>query len=943
MAVALAIRPLTIAGGQLLLVAILVTGWVGGGGPALVAWALAVLVFAYHFTPPFDSLTVPLAELPHVMIFTLIAGLMATVSAARRRAEDALTRARDSLEHAVQERTVALQQSNERLQGAVADAVAAQHRFSALVNSVEGIVWEADGETFVFSFVSEQAERILGYAAEQWLREPAFRMDHMHPADRDWTARVYQEATAQRKRHDLEYRMIAADGRVVWVRDLVTVVVESDRPVRLRGVMVDITARRRADEERQERRWIVENLDGVNRAIQGTNDLEQMMSDVLDATLSIFDCDRAWLMYPCDPEASVHEVKMQRTRPEFPSLLEVGDEVPIEPETAEMFRIVRASSGPVQFGPHATHPLSGELAQRRWVQSRIVMALYPKGSPPYIFGASQCSYAREWTAREEFLFQEIGGRLEDALTSLSIFHRLRESEKRYRHIFESSGVSILEEDYSGVKAAIDELRSRGIRDFRAHFAAHPEVVREVSAMVRLIDVNPASLKLFEAGSAEQLLASRDRFLVAESRAAFVEVLIAIAEGQAFFEAETALQSLSGKRLAVLFTITFPASSGVFDSVLVTLTDITERKRAEYLTGHVFDTSPDAMFIIGRDGRYQRVNPAFERRWRKPASRIVGMRVDELVGSQFFAQNVKPHLDRCFAGEEVSFLGWFGTTSGQEYLGVTYSPLRPHSKHVEAALGITRDFTEHARAAEALQKAQTELAHVTRITTLGELAASIAHEVNQPLGAIVADADASLNRLAAARPDLERVREALEAIVTGGHRAAEVIQRIRQLATKTGPQKTALDINSVIQDVAPLVRAELLKHDVSAQWQVLSQPALVLGDRVQLQQVLINLVINAIDAMAPVTNRRRELVVRAELHGVDRVSVAVQDNGIGIDSKSVDRVFDAFFTTKSSGMGMGLSISRSIVEAHRGRLWIDSNVDAGTTVQFSLPTTTTPGA
>src|SRR5260370_11428033 len=267
----------------------------------------------------------------------------------------------------------------------------------------------------------------------------------------------YEGATGDKRDHDFEYRMIAADGSVVWLRNLMTVILERDRPARLLGVMVDVTDRKRAEQERQGRRWVAENMDRVNLAIQGTNDLEQMMSDVLDAALSILECDRAWLMHPCDPEVVSHEVKMQRTRPEFPSLLDVGDEVPINPETAEMFRIVRASSGPVQFGPPSAHPLSSELAQRRRVQSRIVMALYPKGELPYIFGVSQCSYARLWTPREEFLFQEIGRRLEDALTSLSIFHRLRESEKRYRHLFELTGVSIWREDFSRFKAASEHL------------------------------------------------------------------------------------------------------------------------------------------------------------------------------------------------------------------------------------------------------------------------------------------------------------------------------------------------------------------------------------------------------------------------------------------------------------------------------------------------------
>src|SRR5437870_7510549 len=288
-------------------------------------------------------------------------------------------------------------------------------------------------------------------------------------------------------------------------------------------------------------------------------------------------------------------------------------------------------------------------------------------------------------------------------------------------------------------------------------------------------------------------------------------MIAIAEGRTSFEGESVLQTLKGQRVTVLFTITFPRPPAAFDRVLVTITDITERKRAEYLTGHVFETSPDGIYIVGRDYRYQRVNAAFERRWRMPAERIVGMRVDELSGVEPFKETYKPNLDRCFAGEEVSFVGWFPTPAGRQCLSATYSPLRPDGKHVEAVLVISRDLTQHMQAAEALDQAQAELAHVTRVTTLGELAASIAHEINQPLAAIVADANASLNWLAAADPDLDMVRDALAAVVSDGHRAGDVIQRIRQLATKTDPQRARVAVNDVIRDMLPLVRTELRGH------------------------------------------------------------------------------------------------------------------------------------
>jgi PAS domain S-box-containing protein len=528
------------------------------------------------------------------------------------------------------------------------------------------------------------------------------------------------------------------------------------------------------------------------------------------------------------------------------------------------------------------------------------------------------------------------GGLEDALTSLSIFHRLRESEKRYRHIFESTGVSIWEGDFSRVKAAIDDLGSSGVRDFRAYFAAHPQFVQDAIAMVKVVDVNAVSIKLFAAESKAELLASLDRITVAETCEVFIEQLVAIAEGRTLFEAETVLQTLKGELLTVLCTITFPTSSAGFDSVLATVMNITERKRAEYLTGQMFEGSPDSIAIVGRDYRYRRVNPVHERIWGLPRETIVGMHLAEVLSVEFFEERAKPKLDRCFAGEEVAGGGWISPQSGARYMVTTFSPLRPDSERVEAALVIGHDITEYVQAEEALQQAQADLAHVTRVATLGELAASIAHEVNQPLAAIVADAAASLNWLAAPPPDLERVREALEGIAADGHRAAEVIQRIRQLAKKSVPRKDPVNLNDVVCDVLPLARAELRHHDVSLVLQLAPELPAVLADRVQLQQVILNLVMNAIEAMGSVTGRPRDLIIRAEPHDRDHVRVTVQDTGVGIDPNTVDKLFGAFFTTKPGGMGMGLSISRSIVEAHGGRLWATSNETHGATFGIDLP-------
>ena len=250
-------------------------------------------------------------------------------------------------------------------------------------------------------------------------------------------------------------------------------------------------------------------------------------------------------------------------------------------------------------------------------------------------------------------------------------------------------------------------------------------------------------------------------------------------------------------------------------------------------------------------------------------------------------------------------------------------------------GTIQDITESKRAAAALRETEMALAHINRVTTMGELAASIAHEVNQPLAAIVADANASLNWVAAPNPDLNQVREALDAIVKDGHRAAQVIQRIRQLATKAEPQKAPLDINDVVRDVLSLFRSQLRDHGISLALELASALPSVRGDRIQLQQVTLNLVMNSIEAMVGVGERPRKLTITSEQDG-KLVTVTVHDTGVGIDRSAQNRLFNAFFTTKPGGMGMGLSISRSIIEAHGGRLWATPSESYGANFHFSLP-------
>jgi PAS domain S-box-containing protein len=271
----------------------------------------------------------------------------------------------------------------------------------------------------------------------------------------------------------------------------------------------------------------------------------------------------------------------------------------------------------------------------------------------------------------------------------------------------------------------------------------------------------------------------------------------------------------------------------------------------------------------------------------------------------------------------------------KYVHVVAHAVRDQADQLEF-VGAMVDVTATKQAEEKLHKAQTELAHVTRVTTLGELTASIAHEVNQPLAAAVANAEACLRWLDRETPDLVAARRSVEWVINDSCRASEVIRRVRALAKKSDIEKMPLDVNDVVREAIVLVQRELGSQFISLRTELAPSLPMILGDRVQLQQVIINLVMNGIEAMQPITDRQRELVIQSGQDEMRHVHVSVTDCGVGISAEIANRLFNAFFTTKSSGMGMGLSICRSIVEAHEGRLSASPNEGPGATFQFVLP-------
>jgi PAS domain S-box-containing protein len=358
---------------------------------------------------------------------------------------------------------------------------------------------------------------------------------------------------------------------------------------------------------------------------------------------------------------------------------------------------------------------------------------------------------------------------------------------------------------------------------------------------------------------------------------------------------------------------------------------------------LFDSNIIGIIIWEIGGRIFEANDAF--------LRIVGYDREDLASGRLHRTDLTPPEWRDRDSCTVTELTRIGTASPfeKEYIrkdGSRVPVLIGGAMFEEGGsqgVGFVLDLTERKRAeAEAREserryrEALMELAHVNRVTTMGQLAASIAHEISQPVAATVTNAQAGLEWLGAQPPDLEEIRQTFDSIVSDGMRASDVIGRIRALIKKAPPQKESLEVNEAVREVIALTRSEVVKNRVSVRTQLAEGLPLIQADRVQLQQVILNLIINAVEAMSGVGDGARELQISTGRTASNGVLVSLGDSGPGLDPKSAERVFEAFYTSKAKGMGMGLAICRSIIEAHGGRMWASANESRGAVFQFTLP-------
>jgi PAS domain S-box-containing protein len=352
---------------------------------------------------------------------------------------------------------------------------------------------------------------------------------------------------------------------------------------------------------------------------------------------------------------------------------------------------------------------------------------------------------------------------------------------------------------------------------------------------------------------------------------------------------------------------------------------------------VFLNAPVGIVTLDLDLRYITANPTFQRMLGYSEDELRSLTAIDIIYADD-REATRRLVDETIAGERRSYEveKRFLRQDGEIIWVNANTSLIPATESFPAFFaGVIVDITDRRRAGEALHQAQAEVARVARLTTMGQLAASIAHEISQPLTAILGSAETCVVWLTKDKPNLLEVREAANRIVKNGHRAGEIMRSIRTLAMKSPAQMDRLSVNSAIRETLVLVAGELRRHNIVLRTVLSSDVGDVWADRVQLQQVVLNLVMNAIEAMRNSASPRA-LRVRTDLQGRAEILVAVEDSGIGIDAEQADRIFDAFFTTKSEGMGMGLSICRSIIEAHGGRLWVSPNTGRGAIFSLSLP-------
>ncbi len=802
---------------------------------------------------------------------------------------------------------------------------------------------------------SDECYRVHGLDPAKGL--PSFQQvtEDVFPDDRARTVESFTKAVREGSDLEVEYRCGNCDTGVRTLRSVGHPILDrSGQVIEYIGCTIDVTEQKRAEDERREHLWFLECMNRINRAMQRTNEVEGMTRGVLEEALAIFDCDRAWLLYPCDPDAPTCRAVMEHTHPDHPGAFALDQALPVDAPTAETLRNMLHAPGAV-----VDPCIPPAIRERFNILSTIAIVVRPRGDRPYLFGLHQCSHVRDWTTVERRLFEEIGRRLEDALTS-ALAHRsllvsedaLRTSEERFRTLVDHATDAIFLYDEEGIVLDANRQACETLG-----YAREELIGMRTSQFDR--DITPEKFQRIKRQLREDGSVTFNGRRRRKDGSLFpVEVRArAFKRGERLFAIALASDITDRRRreqrLLAQFNVTRTLSeAGSLEEaaprILREMCEALEWDRGAFwrvdqeagvLTR--MQTWPSAAFAWAGSGPVSEAVsgtggigmglPA--RVWSSGAPAwIPDMALDR--ESQRAELAAKEGLHAAFAFPITLKSGVLGVI---EFLSREVRGADPELVQMMTSVGSqVGQFIERTRAEDALRHAREKLAQASQMATVAELSASIAHEINQPLQAVVAHGQACRRWLAATPPDIDKARLSAEAIVRDGYATADVICRIRALFKRTAPAKVDLDINKLILQVCTLMADEIHGNAILLETQLAQDVPMIRADAVQIQQVIVNLVRNAIEALATTVELPKSLLIRSRRDGGNTV-VDVQDEGMGL--ANLETIFEPFTTTKETGMGMGLAICWSIVEAHAGRIWVVRNDVRGVTFSFSLPSET----
>jgi PAS domain S-box-containing protein len=581
----------------------------------------------------------------------------------------------------------------------------------------------------------------------------------------------------------------------------------------------------------------------------------------------------------------------------------------------------------------------------------------------------------KWTLR-----RDIEGRPLDIVETSRDVTEVRRTEEdlarvqyQYQNLFQASVASFWDLGFAEVANLVGSLLKSGIVDLRAYFRDNPDYVRRMIQAARIIDVNEQSVKMFANGDREAIFRSLDPYWPDESLGVFAESVVAAFEKKSHFSSEAVFTSLDGQRFETLFTVSYPPQIMHSSRLLVGIVDVTQAKKAKaaqeaserryqelfrFLPISLLQLEGREVVEVFKQARSEGVVDFLQylRENRKIVDRLLNnlmiVEVNQRTVSMFRAGSVDE-----FTGSVARY--WtesrdvfceavaarYAGKSGFESLvrmrahdetiidALFFAAFEPITGKQDSSIVGLIDVSDRVKAQEMLAHVQAEIAHAARVSVLGELAASIAHEVSQPLTAIETNTEASMLWLQRSPPNIDEVRELAARTAIEVQRAADIIHRIRSMAVRAEPEHQNIELNSVVREAMLFLRHELQRNEVDSSLHLGSSLPNVFGDRVQLQQVVVNLAINAIQAMAAAKSVPHVLTIRTAMTSRG-VAIYVEDTGPGIADNAFGRLFESFFTTKATGMGIGLPICRSIVEAHGGEISA-GNRKVGTGAIFTI--------